>query len=187
MPEPQDIRVKKFEDFLGILRTATANVSPDYFMLEVAGVEGPIYRERDYCYELYHLLREIMPDDFGYNIHGEVDKTKHPIIAESVGKVKPDYIVHVPGTMERNLVVIEVKPIVGDRAGILKDIRNLCGFLTKANYFRAILMVYGDDTKLIERIMNLVQEDVKEIPPESFYLIWHRQSGGPAEIIWVSQ
>lgn len=45
------------ETFVKILRKATANIPPEYFQLPIAGREDPIYRERVYCYELYHQMR----------------------------------------------------------------------------------------------------------------------------------
>ena len=45
------------EDFnllLDLIRDATAALDAHYFQLPVAELEDVIYRERVYCYELYH-------------------------------------------------------------------------------------------------------------------------------------
>jgi hypothetical protein len=65
------------EWFTGILHEATARIAPEYFLLPVYG--GPsVYRERVYCYELYHQIRLLWPGDCPYRLNGEVDKRAHP-------------------------------------------------------------------------------------------------------------
>jgi hypothetical protein len=49
--------------------------------------------------------------DFPFSLGGEVDKGGHPHFKNGpYAKAKPDFLVHVPGTMEANLACIEVKP-----------------------------------------------------------------------------
>lgn len=50
------------EEFTQILRQATAAIAPEYFHFPIDGGD-PIFRERVYCYELYHQLRERWPED----------------------------------------------------------------------------------------------------------------------------
>ena len=45
---------------LKVLRACRA-IASDYMDLPVYGLEDPQYRERVYCYELYHQLRAFMP------------------------------------------------------------------------------------------------------------------------------
>ena len=98
-----------FEYFIECLIEATGKIESHYFQLPVAGDERPIFRERVYCYELYHQLRCTLVDDFPYVLDGEVDKAGHPILRTELGAKKPDFIVHMPGQMDQNLVVIEVR------------------------------------------------------------------------------
>src|SRR4030043_1988755 len=100
--------VKDFECFMQCLMKAGEKIEPHYFQIPTAGSDELIYRERVYCYELYHQLRIALGDDFSYKLDGEVDKAGHLSIR---GGKKPDFIVHIPDEMDRNLVVIEVKPI----------------------------------------------------------------------------
>lgn len=65
------------EQLTRILAEATASVGPEYFLLPIDGAD-PIYRERVYCYELYHQMRRRWPDDRRYILNGEVDKSAHP-------------------------------------------------------------------------------------------------------------
>ncbi|MGD8457430.1 MAG: hypothetical protein PVF83_13695, partial [Anaerolineales bacterium] len=73
-----------FEQFLIMLCVATSNIGEQYFQLEVAEREEHIYRERVYCYELYHQLRVVTPDGFNYQLDGELDKSGHPLIHDAV-------------------------------------------------------------------------------------------------------
>jgi hypothetical protein len=77
-----------FKYFLECLIKATRKMDSHYFQLPVAQGDEPIYRERVYCYELYHQLRCILENNFPYKLHGEVDKGGHPVIR---GFKKPDF------------------------------------------------------------------------------------------------
>lgn len=166
---------KDFTTFLDILLRATERIEAHYFQLPIAGSEEPIYRERVYCYELYHRIRECMPDDYGYVLDGEVDKAGHPILRQETGALKPDFIVHVPGTMDRNLAVVEVKPINADNKSIRKDAQTLRLFLERAQYFKAVSLVYGDGMhKEFAKFPYIVKEVFRDIPREHIVLVWHQ-------------
>ena len=127
-----------------LLTEATANISSNYFQLPIGGQEDPVYRERVYCYELYHQLRRIWPTGTDYKLSGEVDKSGHPLIrGNSLDRIKPDFLVHVPGGMGGNHTIIEIKPIVANRDGIKKDLETLTAFRTHAEYQKAIYLFYG--------------------------------------------
>ena len=132
------------QELTSILCEATKAISTQYFQLPVADQENPIYRERVYCYELYHHIRTLWPEDTPYSLGGEVDKSGHPLIRGSgLDRTKPNPLVHVQGDMDYNELVIEVKPINAELAGIKKDLQTLTAYRRKANYRRAILLVYG--------------------------------------------
>jgi len=46
----------EFALFEGKMADASARIAADYFQLPVADADS-VYRERVYCYELYHQLR----------------------------------------------------------------------------------------------------------------------------------
>lgn len=130
-------------DFENRLKAATKGVGLEYFQLPVAGKESPIYRERCYCYELYHQLRKDWPD-CAYRLCGEIDKSGHPIVrGNDLDNTKPDFIIHIPEDMDHNFAVIEVKPINGARHGIEKDVRTLLAYLNDGGYERAFYLIYG--------------------------------------------
>jgi len=147
---------------------ATEGISGSYFNLNIDGGDS-VYRERVYCYELYHQLRLRWPES-KYYLNGEVDKAAH-LILEKLGanRVKPDLLVHKPGYMEGNHAIIEVKSEKAQRIGIKKDIESLSLFINKVNYKRAIYLLFGyelNDSKFQEiievsaRIENLVPIEV---------------------------
>ena len=59
---------------------------------------------------MYYQLRLEWPN-WDYSLGGEVDKRKqHPVIhGQDLDNAKPDLLIHVPGTMDSNLVGVEIK------------------------------------------------------------------------------
>ena len=110
------------EQLTQILLEATAAIAPEYFLLPIHGGD-PVYRERVYCYELYHQMRRLWPQDCPYRLNGEVDKRAHPYF-EVGGQPKPDLLVHQPGTGE-NHAVVEVKSSGAVARNIEKDLERL--------------------------------------------------------------
>ena len=74
---------EKMEAFTEILIAATASLEEEYFRLPIDDGD-PVYRERVYCYELYHRMRERWPYPCEYFLSGEVDKGGHPYFQELV-------------------------------------------------------------------------------------------------------
>jgi len=145
-----------------IISTSTAGIDEMYFQLRIDGGD-PIYRERVYCYELYHQMRLRWPADTEYYLNGEIDKAAHPILKKlGVENAKPDLLVHRPGYMEGNFAIIEVKHIAAQRQGILKDIETLSLFINKVGYERAIYLFYGyEDPNAIKNKVKAAIQNVK--------------------------
>ena len=141
-----------------------------YFETPVAGQKKGAIRERLFCYELYHQLRCICDtSDFGYWLGGELDKIDHPIIR---GKYKPDLVIHEPGDEDRNLCVVEVKPITGNARGFKKDIATLTAFVTQYSYHAGILLVFGDLESGESVIRKKVETDVGLLRQKNIFVIW---------------
>lgn len=129
------------------LLRASSQIDDEYFQLPVAGCEELEYRERVYCYELYHRWRCHWPSDFPFTLSGEVDKAGHPLIRS---KQKPDFLVHIAGRMD-NMLIIEVKPANADRARMIEDLNKLTYFRRElrdqygnpGNYHAAYFWLYG--------------------------------------------
>ena len=91
-----------------------------------------MYRERVYAYELYHQLRVRWPA-WPYLLGGEIDKEGHPLIRGGLlHGVKPDMVVHIPGGMDNNLAVLEVKPATARTARAVQDLKKLTAFCSEA-------------------------------------------------------
>jgi hypothetical protein len=162
-----------------ILRDATAAIEPEYYRLRIYG--GPsIYRERVYCYELYHQMRCRWPSKTSsrFYLNGEVDKKNHPTLSKlGVGGI-PDLLVHGPGYMERNHAIIEVKNSDA-RGGFDTDLEKLTSFVNDAGYARAIYLVYGDDAAAqIERIEAAARR-MNDLAPIEVWL--HEEAQHPAQ------
>ena len=140
-----------------LLAGATEAIAPEYFALPVDGRDDPVYRERVYCYELYHQLRKRWPDDCPYSLCGEVDKQNHPYYGPNYPK--PDFIVHVPGYGD-NYAAIEVKRAGAGADDIRTDIDKLQLFKAEpAHYQRGIYLIYGGDpAQTLKRISECTED-----------------------------
>jgi len=178
--------------FATLLQEATQRVGETYFQLPVAGQEDPIYRERVYCYELYHQLRTLWPPDSRYSLCGEVDKMNHPLIrGNNLDDTKPDFLVHVPGRLE-NAVVMEVKPANARPDRIEKDLKTLTAYRRLAGYAAAYLLVYGHFDDLARGVRDVEAAHVGRGQEAEIDLslidLWHHEApGSPAySVAWDS-
>ncbi|BCG79881.1 hypothetical protein MesoLj113b_34230 [Mesorhizobium sp. 113-3-3] len=154
-----------------ILEHATAAIPPEYIHLQIDGGD-PIYRERVYCYELYHQMRSIWPAGTPFYLNGEIDKAAHPILVElGAAYAKPDLLVHQPGYMVGNYAIIEVKSARPPLSGIRKDLETLALFRTKVGYKRAIYLLFGNEVNdaLLARIEGASKVASKDIPVEIWF------------------
>lgn len=167
-----------------LIADATKCIGKNYFQLPIDGKEDPIYRERVYCYELYHQLRLRWPTDTEYELSGEVDKSGHPLIrGNNLDRVKPDLLVHEPGDMGGNHTIIEVKPISASRDGIAKDLSTLTAFRRHAGYGKGVYLFYGSGN--IDPVLNTAkelqnQDGGKRIDISIIEFWWHREVGAAA-------
>ena len=162
-----------------LLAAATAAIAPDYFRLSIHGGE-PVYRERVYCYELYHQMRLRWPVDCAFYLNGEVDKAAHPILSQlGADGFKPDLLVHRPGDLGGNHAVLEVKSARAARTGAPKDLNTLAIFRNVVGYERAIYLVYGEG--ITESLVERIERFSQGIHPEVAIELWlHSASGQPA-------
>ena len=171
-------------DIKPILKEATRNITENYFQLPIHGREDPVYRERVYCYELYHQLRVNWPEEAKHELSGEVDKAGHPLIrGNNLDKLKPDFLVHIPGDMKGNHAIIEVKPIDANPESIKKDLITLTAFRRHAGYSKAIYLIYGkgEILPIMKTASNLHDIDKKKSIDISLVELWsHSRVGMPA-------
>lgn len=157
---------------------ASKEISEPFFQIPVA--EGnSIFRERVYCYELYHQWRVKWDDNFPFLLCGELDKRGHTLIrGKYLDDTIPDFLVHHPGEMT-NLLVMEVKPANGNKDKMQDDLKKLTAYRKNlkdkhgnpANYYAAYFLVYGlpeDDwpafsKEIIGKIENKEEVDLSLI------------------------
>lgn len=148
------------EDFFSLLKDATAEIREEFIHLPVADheQENKEYRERVYCYELYHQFRCISSFiSWEYNINGELDKSGHPLMrGEYVEGRTPDFLVHEPGDMGNNLVVLEVKPVSTHREGLRTDLKKLTAF--QEYYEHSVHLTYGSDPGESRKVLDLAED-----------------------------
>ncbi len=161
-----------------LLAEASATIAREYFLLPVAAAAGgqPLeqYRERVYAYELYHQLRAHWPQDWPYSLAGEIDKAGHPVVRGGyLDRAKPDLLVHVPGTMDRNLLVIEIKALrpgnnPAEQQLMTRDMQKLVAF-REVGYFGAVFLVFGDD---VDRARDYGRESGIDL---ALVELWHHR------------
>jgi hypothetical protein len=168
--------------FLETLLSAAEQVGPAYFQLPVAGREEPQYRERVYAYELYHLVRSNWPATLGrYSLGGEVDKRGHPLIrGNKLDNAKPDLIVHVPGDMEQNLAVVEIKSSLPTESEVRTDIEKLAAFCNDrlGRYDAGYFLVYGTKEEHVPVVLSRFRDCVAlQQEPSRLHLLLHMHPG----------
>ncbi len=175
-----------FNQFLQILKESIFNIDDEYFSFNVAGNENPIERERIYCGELYHQIRNRI-NNFPFLVNIEPDKKNHPYIQELCGPINPDMVIHNPGVMstESNLAVIEIKRSSGNlTVGIVKDVRTINCMTTIDNgYYGGIIIIFGQLTDVRkDNLISRIREN-KLDKTKKFIVILHNRVGVYPEII----
>lgn len=137
-----ELKKKDFARFNSALECAVLAIDQFYFLVPRANSKS-VYRERVYCYELYHQLKlqlKKMKFSSEYSLNGELDK----VGTKSLKGKKPDFIFHQPGDDYHNLLTMEVKSSRYDVASFCDDIRKLKFFQKEKDYFGGIMLIYGD-------------------------------------------
>jgi hypothetical protein len=177
-----------FDIFLKSMFSATSLIEEEYFNLPVAYDVVHIARERNYCYELYHLIKNNFPK-LGYTFSGEIDKAGHELITPICGRITPDFLLHRPGNMgpDDNHTIIEVKTFTGattnnEGTGFLKDIRTInCMQNLENGYYRGVLLVFGYTTQAKKDELRNVFKERCNI--ETTRLIFHEAPNTQAYLV----
>ncbi|MDF1539400.1 MAG: hypothetical protein P1Q69_10920 [Candidatus Thorarchaeota archaeon] len=160
-----------FEKFTRGLSTSIENIGNLCFEIVIANSSKVAFRERVYCYELYHQLRNTL-NAFPLFIYGEPDKGSHPDF-KAIGRKSPDFIIHEPGNHGSNLAVLEVKSHLSSTKRFNKDIDTVCKFVRddKIDYkWGLLLIVGGNDFK--KRFLRKFDDDISS--DEQIILLWHK-------------
>ena len=183
------------EQFRTMLRRAAAKVERPWFHMSIASVgEEPsqlAYRERVYCYELYHQIRLLSTGAIGRRagaprllLSGELDKYGINSVIPGGGQ-KPDLVWHEPGKSNYNAVVAEVKTMRGlnspeGMGAALTTLRDFLQATPEVRYQSGILLVFGEGAKAT--VLRAVRKNVKKLEWEPdtvrrVSVVWHAEVG----------
>lgn len=178
---------EKIESFMDLIKEALANVGDEYYKVKTTYEPLGIIRERVFCYELYHQMRMIQNKKglTDIQIHGEIDKSGHRLFEGE----NPDFIFHIPGMMEGNSVVVEVKgKLEGSyQRGIYKDIQTLSKFTNNEIIYQLGLLIIYNYTyaEFYQRIGTVIKDklDKKPIETAKVIILCKKDQHTPSEII----
>ncbi|HMM05894.1 MAG TPA: hypothetical protein PKD52_04395 [Clostridiales bacterium] len=176
--------INKFEK---IIINAFNSVPQDYYKLKTACSSEGIVRERVFCYELYHRIRclqkiEQLPD---FNIHGEIDKRGYALFDKDDWR-NPDFVFHKPGSMDENLIVIEVKGNL-DHGGVIKDWQTLYKFCDTYHYGVGLWLVYNYTYTEIVKELSKIEQRFEEKTADQIKLICKKSADSKLDIISFSE
>ncbi len=179
----------KVKKYLELIVEAIDQVEEEYFNLTTTYMPNGIVRERVFCYELYHQLRCLQEKNnlTNFSLHGEPDKRGHSDFREQDRK-NPDFIFHIPGTMEGNAVIVEVK---GRADGHYEeecenDIETIYSFVSKYSYKLGVFILYNHDMQKFKELLatkfkhSNMFEDVQVF--KKMYIICKKDSSSATEI-----
>lgn len=157
--------------YVDIIKSALDEVPQEYYKLYTTYSTEGIVRERIFCYELYHRIRCIQErqGNMSLIIHGEIDKRGHELF-EREDQLNPDFIFHIPGSMESNKVVVEVKGRIENsnyRQGVVGDFKTIIKFVDNYNYEIGIFIAYNyslEDFK--SKLSGILQKEFFGLNPK---------------------
>jgi hypothetical protein len=173
-----------FAEFIGRIRAACGTITAEYFQLPIAAGDA-VYRERVYCYELYHCLRQDW-GHFPFSLGGEIDKSGHPLFRGGpYALAKPDFLAHQPGSMDANLACVEVKSSMQAIAALVADLRKLGWFRDEARYFGGILLIFGENQIAIKDLGLEIRAaaEAANLDLANIVLLHHTAAGTEALIL----
>jgi hypothetical protein len=174
-----------WDEFRIALDKSLIAIEPHYFHIKRYHSKLA-WRERAYCYELYHQLRCHLRKDFPYTLHGEIDKSGAGYVCEQfkfnkLGCPNPDFVVHIPGK-PKNLAVVEVKSSTSSKKGAQKDVNKLKIFIKNIEYQHGIFLFFGSEGDVQELVNGLAIDDGL-IPESKLCVLWHKNCGESPEVL----
>jgi len=138
---------------MNMLKIALSKVPKDFHKIKMNKDEER-YRERIFCYELYHRFRCLMKNDndiifHDITLHGELDKKGNKNYNGEI----PDFVLHSPGDNDRNLFIVEVK--VNPEGDIEGDLKKLIEFVGHHKYQHGVLICVTDGNNKEKYIENI--------------------------------
>jgi hypothetical protein len=122
-------------------------------------------RERIFCYELYHRMRQIQ-DNYckDLTLNGELNKKGRTCFNNEI----PDFLFHIPETDNFNEAIIEVK----NTLSIIEDLQKIDNFINAHNYKLGILLIYNYTFSKVQKEFKSLKENLANIKnKENIYII----------------
>ena len=180
---------EKVESFVEMITGSLENVGDEYYKITTTYESSGIVRERVFCYELYHQMRLVQYERglTDAQIHGEIDKSGHVAFDKNTRK-NPDFVFHVPGMMQGNAIVVEIKgKLEGTyQEGVYKDIVTLSKSTDNKHYYHSgVLIIYNytyDEflRKIGEFLKNRLQEN--KVPTDKIIIMCKKSKSIPSVI-----
>jgi hypothetical protein len=151
---------------LKLVLDALYNVGYSYFKIPTTDDKYKTQnRERVFCYELYHRIRQIQDNSCkNLTLNGELDKRGRANYNNEI----PDFLFHIPGTNNFNEAIIEVK----NTLQIIGDLQKIDKFISEHNYKLGILLVYNHTFSKVQKEFKSIKEDLANIKnKENIYII----------------
>lgn len=172
-------------NFCEILKTATSKIDKSYFKTKIIDEKSGakyVYRERIYCYELYHQIRKTWPVTNELELHGEYDKSGSSLFGgENLKNIKPDFLIHKAGDTDSNFIAIEVKPVTARKAAIISDLNKLSSLKLNAKYRFVMYLIYGENSTIKAKAIHKL---IAELRIKEDINIWaHNNPGVEAELV----
>ena len=168
-----------FDIFQTALFEAISKINTQYFRVKLAYFNQTIYRENVYCYELYHQLRKLLGEDFPYILSGEVDKASHPDIVDRCLEFKSEFLIHQPGIIDEDsflsiLNVCSLETAFRQSEKVIdKFNRMVCATTHDGGYYRGIMLIYGDDSKELDRGIYDLYKNYCRGAYDKVFLLYH--------------
>lgn len=159
------------DQIIQIVIQAILRIEAPYFRTEQHGSDREISIERIYCYELYHQIRSILTEhglDRKYVLHGEYDKSRTGLVKQILGSgYKPDFIVHKPGNLDDDILVMEVKRIDGNLRKMVDDLSKIKTFMScKTRYRKGLMLVFGEED---------AERQIDAMISDNTIILWHNE------------
>jgi len=133
---------EELQRYFDLIVDALDLVEQPYYNLATTYMSNGIVRERVFCYELYHQMRclQEIRGEKRLSLNGEIDKRGHKDFQVEDRK-NPDFVFHIPGQMEGNTFVVEVKGTISKDC--IKDFQTISTFIQRCQYKFGVFILYN--------------------------------------------
>lgn len=173
---------REIRAYLDLIKEALSTIDAGYFRLATTYEPSGITRERIFCYELYHQIRSRMPEGCPLTLNGEIDKRGH-IEFDRKDQKNPDFVFHIPGTMEGNTLLVEVKGTLDYSVkDITDDLETALRFVSKYRYVAGLFILYNHNLReLRAKIKDRLADLSCQMDAERVYVLCIREAHQPCE------